>query len=292
MKKTNGLREKGISLRILHIAMVACAVVICVLLVYSTYQSGSVFSKLSKATGNYITRQKAAHDLMEASDYLTENVQRFTLTGDVKYLNQYFEEANVSKRRDQALITMSENNADENLVRQLQEALEESQDLMDDEKYAMILVIDALGITKYPDDLKPLVHDLDKDDEFKSAEEKIKLAQDKVMGDEYYASKEIIRTKLKNSLEMMDDQMAATRRKTSADMMRELSANRVVVIVLVAVLGILILLTALLSTIPLINSHRKMMKNERLPITGSKEFREMSEKYNEIYDQLHPKDAE
>ena len=284
--------KNGISIRLVHVLTVICVAAIAVLLVISIQRSSDVFSTLSSATENYIVRQKAAHDLMEASDYLTENVQRFTLTGDVKYLNQYFEEANVSKRRDQALITMSENNADASLVQQLQEALDESQDLMDDEKYAMILVIDALGITKYPDDLKPLVHELDKDDEFKSAEEKIKLAQDKVMGDEYYASKEIIRTKLKNSLEMMDDQMTATRRKTSADMMRELSTNRVVVIVLVAVLGILILLTAALATIPLINSHRKMMKDERLPITGSKEFREMSEKYNEIYDQLHSKDAE
>ena len=283
--------KNGVSIRVIHVLTLICVAAIAVLLVISMQRSSDVFSTLSAATENYIVRQKAAHDLMEASDYLTESVQRFTLTGDVKYLNQYFEEANVSKRRDQALMTMSENNADQSLVQQLQEALNESQDLMDDEKYAMILVIDALGISKYPDDLKPLVHDLQTEDEFKSTEEKLKLAQDKVMGDEYYAHKEVIRTKLKNSLEMMDDQMAATRRKTSADMMRELSANRVVVMVLVVVLGILILLTAVLSTIPLITSHRKMMKGERLPITGSKEFREMSKKYNEIYDQMHPEDG-
>ena len=284
--------KNGISIRVIHVLTLICVAAIAVLLVLSMQRSSDVFTTLSSATENYIVQQKAAHDLMEASDYLTENVQRFTLTGDVKYLNQYFEEANVSKRRDQALITMSENHADQSLVQQLQEALNESQDLMDDEKYAMILVIDALGITKYPEDLKPLVHDLDKNDEFKSAEEKVRLARDKVMGDEYYASKEVIRTKLKNSLEMMDDQMTATRRKTSADMMRELSANRIVVIALVVILGILMLLTAALSTIPLITAHRKMMKNERLPVTGSREFREMSERYNEVYDQLHPKDAE
>lgn len=284
--------KKGISIRVIHVVMLICAAAIVALLAVSVLRSSDVFTTLSAATDNYIVRQKAAHDLMEASDYLTENVQRFTLTGDVKYLNQYFEEANVSKRRDQALLTMSENHADESLIRQLREALNESQDLMDDEKYAMILVIDALGITKYPEDLRPLVHDLEKDDEFKSAEEKIKLAQEKVMGDEYYASKEIIRTKLKNSLEMMDDQMTATRRKTNADMMRDLSANRIVIIVLVAVLVILMLLVAALSTIPLIAAHRRMMNNERLPLTGSREFREMSERYNEVYDQLHPKDAE
>ena len=120
----------------------------------------------------------------------------------------------------------------------------------------------------------------------------MKHAHEMVTDKKYYDTKEIIRTKLRNSLDMMDNQMAATRRKTSAEMMRELSANRIIVIVLVVVLGILMLLTAALSTIPLITAHRKMMKNERLPVTGSREFREMSEKYNEVYDQLHPKDAE
>ena len=84
MAKRNG--SKGISLKTLHIAMIICAVIISALLVFSTYQSSNVFSKLSKATGNYIVRQKAAHELMEASDYLTEMVQRFTLEGDTQYL--------------------------------------------------------------------------------------------------------------------------------------------------------------------------------------------------------------
>lgn len=289
MKK---ILKKGISIQAIHVVTLICVAAIVALLMFSTQRTSGVFSTLSSETENYIVRQKAAHDLMEASDYLTENVQRFTLTGDVKYLNQYFEEANVSRRRDQALMAMSENHADESLIRQLQEALNESQDLMDDEKYAMILVIDAMGITKYPDDLRPLANDLDKDDEFKSSEEKIRVAQDKVMGDEYYASKEIIRTKLKNCLETMDDEMSATRRKTSAQMLKELAANRIAVIVLVVVLGILILLTAALSTIPMITSHREMLRGGPLPVIGSREFREISEKYNEMYEKLKAEDTE
>ena len=174
----------------------------------------------------------------------------------------------------------------------LNEALDESNNLMEIEEYAMVLVISAKGITKYPDDLHGIELDKEKGHEFMSADEKMEEAQKMVLGEEYYASKDIIRTKLNNALEILDEQMAATRRKTSADMIKDLNANRIIVIILVVVLVALILMTALLGTIPLLTAHRAMKKNERLPMIGSKEFRDMSTAYNELYDQLHPKKEE
>ena len=276
--------KKAISIRLVHILMLVCTAVIVLLLVFSTRQSSSIFSTLSSETENYIVRQKAAHDLMEASDFLTENVQRFTLDGDTKYLNQYFEEAYTSKRRESAILTMSSNHAEEGLVQQLQEALDESMQLMYREYYAIKLVVDAKEITRYPDTIKAI--ELTDEDAFLSADEKMELAQKMVMDSEYYASKEIIRTKLLN------DQMAATRRKTSDDMMKDLTLNRAVVIILVVVLAALMALTAGLATVPLIGAHKAALKPERLPVAGSKELRTLSEKYNEMYDALHPEDEE
>lgn len=288
MKK---ILKNGISIRIIHVLMLICMGAIIALLVISTTRSSGVFTTLSTETENYIVRQKAANELMEASDYLTENVQRFTLNGDVKYMNKYFEEANVSQRRKRAIDSMEENNADKALVQQLNDALDESNSLMEKEEYAMVLVISANpDRLKLPEDLQGI--ELEEEHEHLSAEQKMEEAQKMVLGEEYYASKDIIRTKLNNALEMLDDQMTATRRKTSSDMMKELSANRVIVIILVVVLFALILLTALLGTIPLVTAHRIMKKNERLPMIGSKEFRDMSAAYNELYDQVHPKEGE
>ena len=289
MKK---LFKNGISIRAIHIAMLICAAAIVVLLVVSTTKSSGVFTTLSAETENYIVRQKAAHDLMEASDYLTENVQRFTLDGDIKYLNQYFEEAFTSQRRENAVQSMSENHADASLVRQLEEALNESKSLMAKEKQAMCLVCDLLNIdTKYMSELEPYrISSID--DVRGNPEGKLKQAQELVMGNDYYASKEIIRTKLKNALEMMDDEMAATRRKTSADMMKDLTANRVIIIVLVVVLAALILLTATQSTIPIMNASRNVRNKERIPAAGSKELRELTDSYNEMLDQLRPSPEE
>jgi len=285
MKKTNGLREKGISLRILHIAMVACAVVICVLLVYSTYQSGSVFSKLSKATGNYITRQKAAHDLMEASDYLTENVQRFTLEGDTKYLDNYFEEAFVNRRREASITSMSENEAEQTLVAQLQEAMDESMSLMYREYYAMKLVLEAKEIRYDQEKLRGV--ELKEEDAMLDAEAKIDLAQKMVMGTEYYSHKEVIRTKLKTSLEMLDKQMATTRQETANNLNSELTIVRIVIIVMTVVILILIGLTAFLGTIPLIRAEEKIGKDEPIEVRGAKEFRSLARGYNKMHKKLY-----
>ena len=119
MRRKALISGEGISLRTIHIAMILCAVVISLLLIFSTYQSASVFSSLSKAAGDYSVRQKAAHELMEASDYLTEMVQRFTLEGDTQYLENYFEEVFVSRRREESITSMSEGETEKLLVAQL-----------------------------------------------------------------------------------------------------------------------------------------------------------------------------
>ena len=277
--------KDGISLRAVHIAMIICAVVISLLLVFSTYESSSVFSILSKATGNYIVRQKAAHELMEASDYLTEMAQRFTLEGDTQYLDNYFEEAFVSRRREASITSMSENGTETDLVTQLQEAMAESTSLMYREYYAMKLVIEAKEIRDYPDTLRGI--ELKEEDSFLSAEEKMELAQKMVMGTEYYERKEIIRTKLTAGLEGLDRLMSTTRQNTSAELNRRLTLVRVVIAILTLVILALIWLTARLGTIPLMEAGKKAEAGEAIPETGAKEFRCLAEKYNQMLKRLN-----
>ena len=278
-------RGKGVSLRAIHIAMIVCAVVISLLLVFSTYQSASVFSSLSKAAGDYSVRQKAAHELMEASDYLTEMVQRFTLEGNTQYLDDYFEEVFVSRRREESITSMSEGDTEKGLVTQLQEAMTESTSLSYREYYAMKLVIEAREIRDYPDTLRGV--ELKEEDTLLSADEKMSLAREMVMGTEYYEHKESIRNKLRSSLEVLDQQMTATRQSTSADLNRELTLVRIVIAILTVVIILLIWLTARLGTIPLMEAGRRAEAGAKIPETGAKEFRRLAGKYNKMLDQLN-----
>ena len=284
MNKANQ-NGNGISLRVTHLAMVVCAVIICLLLVFSTYQSSNVFSKLSKATSNYIVRQEAAHELMEASDYLTEMAQRFTMEGDMQYVNNYFEEAFVSRRREASITSMSENEAEEALVTQLQEAMDESMSLMYREYYAMKLVIEAKEIREIPETLRAI--ELKDEDAALSADDKMELAQEMVLGTEYYARKEIIRTKLKGSLQTLDKLMTTTRQATTADLNQELTIVRVAIIALTVIILLLIWLTAWLGTMPLINAEKKIAAGEPVTVAGAKEFRRMAREYNKMHEKLY-----
>ncbi len=285
MKKNRKANNEGISLRVVHFAMVVCAVIISLLLVFSTYQSSNVFTALNKATGNYIVRQAAAHELMEASDYLTEMVQRFTLEGETQYLDNYFEEAFTSKRREAAITSMSESEAESVLVEQLQKAMDESTSLMYREYYAMKLVIEAKEIRNYPETLRAI--ELKDEDTFRSADDKMELAQEMVLGTEYYSRKEIIRTNLKASLQTLDKLMNTTRQNTTVELNKELTIIRVVIIIMTLIILFLIYLTARLGTIPLINAQKQAEAGKPIPVTGAKEFRYMAKHYNKMHEKLY-----
>ena len=285
MKKNLKTGSEGISLHVLHIAMIICAVAISLLLIFSTYQSANVFSTLSKATSNYIVRQKAAHDLMEASDYLTEMVQRFTLEGDTQYLDNYFEEAYNSKRREAAITSMKESDAEEVLVQQLEDAMNESMSLMYREYYAMKLVIEAKDLKDSHDEIRAI--ELKEEDTFLTADDQMEKAQEMVLGKEYYDRKEVIRTDLKASLQTLDKLMTATRQNTSAELTRELTVIRAVIIALTAVILFLIWLTAKLGTVPLMRAGKEIAADRPITVTGAREFRKLAEGYNRMHEKLY-----
>lgn len=61
-------KKEGISLRTIHGWLVILAVITCGLLIASTFYSFATFRHLSEATDDYIELQKAAYELMNASD--------------------------------------------------------------------------------------------------------------------------------------------------------------------------------------------------------------------------------
>ena len=121
-------------------------------------------------------------------------------------------------------------------------------------------------------------------------EEKIALAQSMVMGSEYYSSKEIIRTRLKSDLEILDQHMNRTRQETADEMMRELTGVRIATIILAVVLVLLILLTGMFSTFPLMKAVECVRRRQPIPVIGSREFRQLARNYNEMNSSLHQED--
>lgn len=192
----NSLKE-GISLRNIHKWQIVVAVIFSCLMIFSTYRLINSFMRVKNASEENLMLQNAVHGLMDASDYLTEMAQRFTESGDRRFMEQYFIEAFATKRREQALSELKRVKNAAPALESLQEAMRHSLKLMDREYYAMRLVIEAKGIEEYPAILKNVT--LSSEDIALSPDDKMRRATRMVLDGEYYTQKNMIRAEVNNS---------------------------------------------------------------------------------------------
>ena len=274
-------KEQGISLRSIHVLLIIVMIVMSGIVIYSTYRLTSTFLSLVSATEENAELEKAAHELMDASDYLTEQVQRFTINGDRRFMDQYFTEAFESNRREQALSKMDVDEDTQAALKQLEEAMANSVSLMDQEYYAMRLVVDAKGITGYPEILDTVI--LSGEDAALSAEDKIRRATELVLNDDYYEQKDLIRQDMRESLEEVDKLMKKAKDTELSTLGRELEVVRIVIVIQVISIFILVRLTSILGIDPVLKAVDRIKEDNPIPEMGANEFRYLAQAYNKMY---------
>ncbi len=223
------IQRDGISLRMLYTWLIVIAIVVSALMIYSTFHLSSSFSNLSDAVNRHMELHRAANDLMEASDYLTENVQRFSVTANTVYMDNYFNEAQNSKRREKAIKKMLDLNSNLQVLNSMHTALKASQDLMLQEYYSMKLVIDAEGYANYPEILRNIV--LKDEDRTLTRDQKRKLATEILFNEEYYSMKDSIRKNMKTSINEIEKATLSAESKLSQKHLFELHTVRTVIII-------------------------------------------------------------
>lgn len=129
-EEKNIKNKKGISLRVVYTWMMMIAAAVFVMMMTSMFFLAATFSRLSNATNEHIDLERSVHELMDASDYLTENVQRFTVDGDRRFMDAYFDEAFENNRRQNAVKKLSEYSNSSAALAKLQKAMNASLKLM------------------------------------------------------------------------------------------------------------------------------------------------------------------
>lgn len=282
MNKSEEAR-RNVSIRRIIIALALVTMVISIMLLTATYYTDAGYTRLSENMESYIQWQRDANDLQNGSDFLTEQVRCFVMTGNRQYLDNYFEEAQVTQRRDRAVnnvrILMGETAAYESLV----SALGESVDLMNREYYAMRLAVSAYGydLSEYPLEIQEVA--LSGRDAAAPAEQQRETARTMVFDDVYHEKKEAIFSNIRASLEAMDAEM--TERQTAAkdNMRRILILQRVMIVMTILMIIIALLLFFTLVVGPLLKAITYIQKDEALPVEGAKEFRFLAREYNIIH---------
>ena len=278
----HNVKKDGISLKAAHLLMMVITLIIAVLLLAETFMTTSSYDKLSDATDNYIAMQQSASQLMEASDYLTEEVQCYTVTGDRLHLDNYFVEADVTARREKAVKKVVELCEDTFAKQQLELAMNSSVELMNDEYYAMRLMLEGLGDSDMPEAVKKT--ELTSEDKALSGEEKSKKAREIVHGEKYLA----VKSKIRHDMQSCLDSLEADVRTLQVDCDREVDGHalRLKIFIIVETLAIAFVLwmTSYLGINPILKGVQRIKEDSALPVIGSYEFRYLAKTYNKMYE--------
>ena len=244
------------------------------------------YLRMGQVHERYIIAQQSATNLEIGSDVLTSAVRNFVVTGDTQYLQEYFNEANVTRRRDEAVdnleTMMSRGSA---AYGHLSTALSLSNELMLDEYQAMKLILSTGNYDEalIPDVIKET--ELNAGDAGKSTEEKRLTAFDLVYGDRY----EDYKTRIRSNTALCTQELieASERERVAQDnrMNLLLGIQTVLTVAMLAVVLLIVLFISGWIRRPLSRMVEQMKAKETVPPSGAEELRFVSETYNSIFEE-------
>ncbi len=256
-------------------------IIVAILFGFISFQSEKEFHVLQTTTEQYILCEKAAKQLQDGSDYLTEQVRLYVMTTQEEYLELYFKEVNETQRREKAVTDLKQYFSDTETFDSLESALQCSEYLMNTEYYSMRLVLEANGQQKIPEELKTI--ELTEEDKQLSDEEKIRKAQQMVCDASYQEA----RTEISDNVTTcMNSLIKQTRNKQGrattifSDMYLKLEVDIVILVVLMLFICFMV---RRLIVRPLISYNKSIQKGEIFPVIGAEELQNLAETYNRVY---------
>lgn len=163
-------------------------IILCIFIFVSTIFICKTYSNQNKVYDDYVETNQAISNFKETSDYLTNQLQLFAIKNDKIYMDAYFYEVDIFKRRETFKNIILKNHKDDDVGKDFMLAYEESKKLNSEEFYIIRLICDGINLE---DDFSKNIRNIElkKEDENLSALEKLLKAQDLVFSEEYVASK-------------------------------------------------------------------------------------------------------
>ena len=285
MSRQDEVKESGISVRSLNRFIVVMAVVLAAVLLWFTYRTTSNYAKSREANEQYTACQQDASNLNEASDYLTDQVRKFVVSGDKDNLDLFFEEVNQTRRRELAVEDLGRYFAETDAYRFLQEALNSSNDLLTMEYYAMRLCIESRGydVSAYPEPVQNV--ELTPEDLALSSDEKADKAINMVFGSAYQDKKDTIRNNVTSCLNILLSESKALQAETSARLLDSIRGQTILTILFLVMVLTVVWMTVHLVMQPLAWCVNHIRNQERIPEQGSQELRFLASIYNDMFEQ-------
>ena len=233
------------------------------------------YQRMEAASARFIVSQMAASDMESGSDYLTDRVRCFVVTGEIDYLNDFIEEVEQTRRRDKAVERLSELLAEEgrSAINSLNTALSLSNELVALENRAMRLILEAehYDLSGIPAGIASIALT---DAERAMTDEELKdMAQSLVFDNNYMHYKDRIRENVNLCTQALILSSSQEREQASARLSLLVRIQTAMTIIFfLIVLGIITLITMMVRK-PLTRMVLKMQQQEEITPTGVEELR-------------------
>ena len=280
MEKQPG-NQGGIRLKLLNRIMISVTVALAVALALIAYSAIRGFNRLEEATDRYLLARMNIADMQGGSDYLTDRVRTYIVTGDEKSADDFFHEIEVTRRRDLAIESMESLLSGTDTARYLVEALQKSNALADIERYAMRLAAEGNGLTgdEIPKQLQTV--SLTEADLALSKDEMLDKAREMVFDETYQTYKQSIRDDTARCEDILIGEMEASHEETARRLETALVLQSIVIAVVAIAVGLFVFCYARLVIQPIQAMVTAISEDAYAEEHGAYELRFVSRAYNE-----------
>ena len=274
---------KHFSLRGLSVFMLILAVVMSGLIIWTTHQTSASFERLKSATDEYIIAQQDISSMKAASDYLTSQARAYVVTGDSAYIDAFYEEIHVTRRRDTALESLQAFHGDTESFRYLKEALEASNYLVNIENYAMRLAALSFGLEeeKLPEEVRQVT--LTPEHLSLNAEAQADTAVEMMFGEDYQKQKDIMNDNISKCAQTLIEETSRTQEASSQDMLDLLARERTFIFSFLAFLVFISVILFYWVIRPIYRINARMNQQTSAPEVGVKEVMNLARSYNDLH---------
>ena len=239
---------------------------------------------MERASDQYTSALLAASDMETGSDYLTDRVRCFVVSGEIRYLYDFMEEVDVTRTRDHAVDQLKTllADTDTSAVSSLDTALSLSNELINVENHAMRLILETgeYDTSEIPESITGI--ELSASEKQMTKEELKERALSLVFDDNYMGYKARIKENVRNCTQELLYASKGELERASSNLSFIVNLQTVLTILFfLIVLGIIAVITRQIRR-PLSNMVAKMREQTVIPEEGVEELRFVTRTYNQI----------
>jgi len=279
------MKLKAVSLKAVNITFILIITILCLSLTVSVVFLANLFKQYEHTSGQSYAVSKATVEIQESSDFLTDEARLFILSFDSAHMDNYFYERNISRRRENAIASLSRIISFEDPIFYLNKALNESHTLEDIEIYSMKLVVEGKKMAskgiQIP--MEVMKVELKPEDKLLSDEYKVSKAWLLLFSEEYMVQKQKIAESISDSINTIVDCTEELHQAKLEELKKEFYHIIGTIGLIFVFAFIYIILIRHLVIKPILKNSKNILEGLKLEPSASKEMIILTANYNEMF---------